>query len=186
MIELNFEGPFSVEDIADQGLFRQAGVYMWAVPLIEGPYRVLYVGETGRSFFERAKEHIIQTLGGNYRICDADELVYGRETIVWDGMWRSGTRDRVSELILNVEFITSAALAYLKIKKLYLAPIDCSREQRRRIEGGLVSALRSHPTAGNLIPNDIRYYRTNRNQALITVSIHCAENIEGLPELLQC
>ena len=58
-----------------------------------------YIGETGRDFGVRLKEHMIQTMGGNYRISDPDQIIQGNDVVLWNGLWRKGTRDRIEDYV---------------------------------------------------------------------------------------
>ncbi len=44
-------------------LADQRGIYLWTIQY-QKEYYVDYIGETGKSFYDRNKEHIIQLLGG--------------------------------------------------------------------------------------------------------------------------
>ena len=105
-ITLTFCGPFGLTDGHGSVLFRQPeakqhGLYLFTVPYERGEFLVSYLGETGTSFARRIKDQMIQTMGGNYRICDPAELRRGRETVIWNGLWRKGTRDKMSEMAAN-------------------------------------------------------------------------------------
>ena len=58
------------------------GLYMWAVKINSGNYRVSYLGETGISFYKRTKEHLIQILGGNYQIFDSEAMKRGEHKVL--------------------------------------------------------------------------------------------------------
>jgi len=73
LIHLHFHGPFSVcsetdDVLANCPLRSGTGIYLWAVKQLTGVYRTSYLGETSESFYGRTKEHVVQTLGGNYRV----------------------------------------------------------------------------------------------------------------------
>lgn len=97
-IILNFEGPYGLTKDNEKILFQEeiskkSGIYLWATPYNNGGLLINYIGETSISFWQRNKDHMIQTMGGNYRICDPDALLKGVEKILWNGLWRKGTRD---------------------------------------------------------------------------------------------
>jgi hypothetical protein len=90
---VQFEGPFSLATESRPLLFEAPiaegpGIYLWTIPYGSGGYLVSYVGETGASFGRRLKDHVIQTMGGNYRSCDAALLVEGQAKVLWNGLWR--------------------------------------------------------------------------------------------------
>jgi len=60
-----------VRSILSHPLASSPGIYLWVVAVDAG-YLVEYVGQTGVSFGKRMKDHIVQTLGGNYRICSTE------------------------------------------------------------------------------------------------------------------
>jgi len=181
LVELNFVGPFSVMEVDTLDLLNAPGIYLWAVQIPSGVYRVTYVGETGRTFFQRVKEHIIQKLGGNYRICDTEALKRGEEVVVWNGLWRSGTRRKVGELLADFETISAIAKANLLVEQLFVAEIECDNELRRHIEWGIVQSLRSSATASSLLPKDIRYRASRDDTPLPHIVINCPVTVEGLP-----
>ncbi len=81
-LSLNFHGPNAacslVADVLEDCEYRDcSGVYVWAVEQSSGEFRVSYLGETEKSFYSRTKEHVIQTLGGNYRVIDLDHMRQG-------------------------------------------------------------------------------------------------------------
>jgi hypothetical protein len=61
-ITISFAGPFSWAGTPDAPCVRdtdvvcKAGIYLWTVPLTDG-HLVYYVGETGRSFSIRLRQH---------------------------------------------------------------------------------------------------------------------------------
>src|SRR5947207_14873342 len=105
---LHFHGPSSVCSEADDVLAgctlrNESGIYLWAVKQRTGGYRVLYIGETGNTFYARMREHVIQTLGGNYRVIDADRMCEGVQQVLWNGLWRKGTREKLPEFLSRYE-----------------------------------------------------------------------------------
>ncbi|ACR78788.1 hypothetical protein Kole_0059 [Kosmotoga olearia TBF 19.5.1] len=103
IVILRLLGPYKLFGNDGNSLFntdisRKNGIYFWTVKYKNG-YLIDYIGETGKTFCQRMKEHLIETLGGNYRICDPDKLLQGKEKIVWNGLWRKGTRDKIGEFI---------------------------------------------------------------------------------------
>jgi len=102
-IKIEFYGPFGLAEHDDNILFQNdlshlEGIYLIAIQHNEG-YLVYYIGETGHSFYARLKDHVIQYFGGNYRVLEPSKFRKGEKEIVWNGMWRKGTRDRVPEFI---------------------------------------------------------------------------------------
>ena len=56
--------------------------------LSEKYFLIDYIGETSRTFYQRMKEHLIELIGGNYRICYSEMLLLSQEVIIWNGRWR--------------------------------------------------------------------------------------------------
>jgi len=88
-IHLQFSGPFVLCGNDGILLFKEEisqrdGIYLWSVNVDDG-FLVDYVGETGQSFSQRMKDHMIQCLGGNYRIWEPLLLSQGKKELVWNG-----------------------------------------------------------------------------------------------------
>jgi hypothetical protein len=99
-LEIIFHGPYPLCTEKNDVLFdcpyaSFEGIYLWAVRMSSGVYRVSYLGQTIRSFYIRNKEHLIQQLGGNYQVCDPEAMINGRHEVVWNGMWRKGTQSAI-------------------------------------------------------------------------------------------
>ena len=121
--ELKFHGPYTIcseenDVLHDCTYAADEGIYLWVIRMSSGSYRVLYIGETGASFYKRTKEHLIQTLGGNYLICDPEDIVRGRNNIIWKGLWRKGTRDKLPEFLSHYETMAPKIKKFILIQKL--------------------------------------------------------------------
>ncbi len=185
-IQLRFTGPYPVcSDSADvlDGCphSEESGIYLWAVQMPTGRYRITYFGETSASFYRRIKDHVIQTLGGNYRICDPTALRNGIQKIVWDGLWRKGTRDKLPEFLRRYAELTPFIKESLKIEVVFLAVLECDRRLKRRIEGALAGAHRARPEKASLLPEDIRYFRRRADEMPVAIQVSAEKEIEGLP-----
>ena len=187
--ELEFHGPYTICSEENDVLYDcpyaiDEGIYLWVVRMSSGSYRVLYIGETGTSFYRRTKEHLIQTLGGNYLICDPEDMIRGRKNVIWKGLWRKGTRDKLPEFLSHYESIAPKIKKFILIQKLFVAPIKIDRRFRQRIEGALASVIREDAEASSLLPNDIRYVRRREEEDSSLVTISSKHKIEGLPETI--
>jgi hypothetical protein len=147
-----------------------------------GVYRVSYLGQTVRSFYNRNKEHLIQKLGGNYQICDPEAMINGRHEVVWNGMWRKGTRDKLPEFLAQYERLAPIIKRSILVTKLFVAPLKVERRICQRIEGALAVAIKSDAEASSLLPKDIRYILKKENEEPILVTIESEQLIEGLPK----
>ena len=157
---------------------------MWALKMPDGNYRVTYIGETGTSFYQRTKEHVIQQLGGNYGISDPKALQEGRSEIVWNGLWRKGTRDKLPEFFRRCEELAPIAKAFLIAHWVFVAPLDCERRLRRRIEGAIALALRKGQIGAELLADDVRYYGRKPNAEPMEIAVTTDCNIDGFPLLI--
>ena len=185
--ELKFYGPYTIcseenDVLHDCPYASDEGIYLWAVRMNSGSYRILYIGETSTSFYKRTKDHLIQTLGGNYLICDPEAMVFGRSEILWKGLWRKGTRNKLPEFLSRYESLAPKIKKFIFIQKLFVASIKIDRRLRKRIEGALAFAIREDAEASSLLPNDIRYIRRRDDEDPVLVSISAERKIEGLPE----
>lgn len=185
MKSITFHGPFplgSTEvDILGNCPFReQKGVYLWCVPSTEHHFVVTYIGETGTSFYQRTKEHVINTLGGNYEICDPKSLRAGVSKIEWSGLWRKGTRDKMPEFIRRLPALVSTIREYLELHSVFVAPIEADTRTRKRIEGEMASIIRG--TLPCLISPDIRYIKRNDSEVPIPFVVKAEQPIWGLPK----
>ena len=186
-ITLCFEGPFGLCGDHPKLLFNEeishsAGVYLWVVRYKDG-YLVHYIGETGTSFNKRMKEHMIQTLGGNYRVCNPEALREGKEKIMWDGLWRRGTRDKMPEFVDRYVELSPVIRDYLEVIEVLVAPLQVESRVRRRIEGALARSIQDQPSpASNLLPDDIRYTTRKKDEVPIPVHVMSHTKVLDLPD----
>lgn len=189
-VNLKFFGPYKLfgndNQYIDINISQEKGIYLWTLKYGNG-YLVDYIGETGKAFQQRMKEHLIETLGGYYRICDPDMLLQGKERIIWNGLWREGTRDKIVEFIKNYENLAPIIKRYIEIHDIFLAPLTIDRRKRVLIEGNIAKIIkRQKPPISNLLPTDIRYiYNRKESEEGFAVVIECNENILGLPIVLE-
>lgn len=188
-IRLHFQGPFpacsEAEDVLDGCDCRDSpGLYLWAVEQPTRSFRVSYIGETARSLYSRNKEHVIQTLGGNYRIIDADLMWQGVERVLWDGLWRLEARGRLPEFLRNYERLAPLIKRHLFGHSIFVSPFTGEDRLRRRIEGALARHLRSDQSASSLFPSDIRYFVRRATEPASSVAFSSDRLVEGLPERL--
>jgi hypothetical protein len=187
MLHLHFHGPFllcsDMDDVlASCPLRNGAGIYFWAVKQHTGCYRIAYLGETGESFYVRMKEHVVQTLGGNYRVIDPDEMCKGIQQVVWNGLWRKNTRDKLPVFLSNYERSAPVIKRYLVSQVIFVAPVECKPRLRKRMEGALAQHLRSLPEASSLLPSDIRFIVRTVEESPVAISVSADAEIEGLPQ----
>ena len=187
LLNLKVHGPFNIlsetEDILKKCPFsKDQGIYLWAAKLHSGTYKATYIGETNRSFYHRTKEHLIQTLGGNYQVCDPEKLLNDEKEILWNGLWRTGTRTLMPQFIKQYPKLAPKIVTYLKTQVLFVIPFSLEKTCRRRIESALAQAIIDHPEAYRLLARDIRYLKPKIYESTITVKLSNHSKIEGLPE----
>jgi hypothetical protein len=189
-LALEFYGPFKLcgtegKLLFDQEMARLEGVYLWTVRFRDG-FLINYVGETGTSFYRRMKDHMIQSLGGNYRICDAEQLLKGRKEILWNGMWRKGTRD-LMPVFVDEKYVELAPRIrnFLRVLDIFIAPIETDRRTRRRIEGAIAFSLREQADpVGSIVTEDVRYTGRKQGETPIQVTIASSAELFGLDRKL--
>lgn len=189
-MELNFQGPYVFHSdnnnlIFNEPISHQAGIYLWAINYKNG-YLIEYIGETGVLFYKRMKEHFIQTVGGNYRICDPQSLKEGKVKIIWNGMWRKGTRDKMPSFLNSYTQLCPVIQNYLKTVEIFLAPFEADRKLRRRIEGAIAKFIKEQPSPiGDLLPSDIRYTLRKKSEKPIAVQLKSSKKIFGFPAIVE-
>ena len=185
---LDLLGPYSLDGINIQSIFTaeisdKQGIYIWTTPYSHGGYLVTYIGETGVTIGNRIKDHLIQTFGGNYRVCNPDQLIHGNVEIIWDGMWRKGTRDKMPEFIDRAENILPMIIKSVSIEKIFAAELMTTQRIRRRIEGSIAQCIRSaQQPYSSLLPSDIRYSTRKDHENELIVNINHTRIIHGLPK----
>ena len=184
-IYLQFSGPFILCGNDGILLFKEeisqrAGIYLWSVN-IDAEFLVDYVGETGQSFSQRMKDHMIQCLGGNYRICEPLLFSQGKRELIWNGLWQKEVRDCIPDFVDNYIELAPKIKEYLELLRVFVAPIETTPRIRRRIEGAMAFSLREQPSpVGTFIGDAIRYSRRSVDEEPIEVSISCSHRILGL------
>jgi hypothetical protein len=164
---------------------NETGIYLWTVKQMTGTYRIHYIGETGKSFYGRTKEHVIQTLGGNYRVIDPDQMCKGIQQVVWNGLWRRETRDKLPQFLSSYGTFAPLIKRYLFGQVIFVAPLHCECRLRRRIEGALAQHLRSSPDACSLLPEDNCYVIRRAEESAVVASVSADAEIEGLPQEIE-
>lgn len=188
ILTVHFDGPHpayseTADVLADCKHRKAGGVYFWAIKVGDS-YRLTHIGQTGTSFYHRMKEYIINLLGGNYRICDPDLLARGEVKLLWNGLWREGTRERLPEFLRDSTRLFETAKRNLKLEKIFIAPLDVEDRLRRRIEGAIAKTIRKDKTASSLLPPDIRVLGRLTTESPLPVRLRVGAKILGLPEQL--
>lgn len=188
---LTFKGPFALGGdhapiVFADAIANESGLYVWTVPYAGGGLIVTYVGETQSSFGQRMKEHTIQTLGGNYRVSDPDQLCQGVDEIVWNGLWRRGTRDKLPEYLDRFTDLAPVIKRQLLAVRVLVAPFQGERRVRRRIEAALAAHIWNQPPpASSLLPRDIRYHAQRGDEEPIPVRVLRDVEVLGFPVMFE-
>ena len=187
--QIDFSGPYGICSQHQRLLFAEsisgtAGIYLWTVRTPSG-FIAEYVGQTGESFAKRTKDHMVQTFGGNYRICDALLMREGKAKVIWPGLWRKGTRDNMLEFGQRYLELAPLIWDYLRTIEVFLAPVDADRRFRERVEGAIARHIWDQPPpACNLLPRDVRYKQRRGEEAPVSLRLRCSEEILGIPSVL--
>lgn len=183
---LEFQGPFHLVGGAELNVFNSeqvklSGIYLFAVETAHAGMVVRYVGETGVSFEKRLKEHIIQLMGGNYRIADVESLRQMDERVLWDGLWRRGRTGMIQEFVDNYVELAPYIKTYVEAYRIFLSPLsirDFNQRQRRLIESALAHHLRKQK---NLMAPDIRYHLRKKGEESFSFEVTASGSVTGLP-----
>jgi len=185
--KLVFNGPYTIystNSIFEDTIANEEGIYLWTLQA-NGKYVIEYIGETGSSFRQRTKEHIIQVLGGNYRILDASCYQKEEVRVLWNGMWRKGTRDKLGDFISSYTELAPKIVKYIDSINIFVAPIKIDGYMRKVIEGALASYIKDQPEdVTRFYPMDNRTYRPKSNAHKVKIHITSSEAIVGLPSEL--
>ena len=186
---IGFEGPFrwfgSGDVLFDQDVASSPGLYLFTVPHDSG-YLTYYVGETGRSFGERLKEHSRDYLSGMYRIFDPAQFATGKKVLIWDAMWRRGEERRLGEFVSRLPELSVAAGQLLDCMRLFVGPLDAPQRMRRRIEAALAKHLYEQPgIVGVFQDEDIAYKGRLPDEDPLTVHFCASAEILGLAESIE-
>lgn len=182
-------GPFKIggeNDVFQSPYADLCGIYIWAI-YVKGKFIINYIGETGLSFKKRTKEHLIQIMGGNYRVPDPKDLYVAKETILWDGLWRKGQRDKIVEFIDIYELLAPKIKEYIEMLNIFLIPMDVEARVRKLIEGNIAKHVRNQPIClSGLLPDDIRYIAEKKiDEQSFSIKFLSSREILGLPEKIQ-
>ncbi len=180
---LHFEGPFTFTD-GDRCIFRSPlanspGIYLWTVrQRLDDTYLIHYVGETNR-FGVRHQDHLIQMLGFNYGIFDAEKARDGVCEILWKGLWRDHTAEALARTAFEYQRLHEAVVRYLGVVHVFFVKTEIKRSIRRHVEGCIGLNLRNnHSECKQLYPDDNHVAIMKKKHGLLHIT--AAEPIRGL------
>ena len=187
-ISIRLQGPLFFTGKAGPSVFqdelgKEQGVYLWTIPYKDGGHIVTYVGETGVSFAKRMREHMIQIMGGNYRFSDPEAMRNGDESVIWNGTWRKGTRDKMEEFLSRLPEFAPKIQHYLRSVSIFVGPIKVDVKTRRRIEGAIALCIRKSPEPySSLYPWDNRYPLLKKGVPTFQLRVKTPLLLHGLKE----
>ena len=187
---VQFYGPYSwaddkgVDCIATADLGQKAGLYLWAITLAEGEL-IYYVGETGRSFRTRMLEHFKEHMSGGYHLYEPDAFACGKKVMLWPGRYDPERKTTVLEFLDVFGELAGAMVSLARVYRFYLAPLECERRLRERIEAGLASHLyQQDGIIGQAQDKGIRYRGRRVDESPIEVLFQTDAILLGLPDSL--
>jgi hypothetical protein len=188
---INFAGPFSWFGALDSSCVynvdeaQKAGIYLWTVPLPDG-HLVYYVGETGRSFEIRLRQHYEELVSARYHVYSASEFAGGEKVMLWPGRWDVTDRKSDAECQTNAERLADPIRSMMLVLRFFLAPLSCDKRTRQRIEAAIAKPLYRVPgLVGTFQDQGVKYWPRLPNEepleCVVTVPVRCL----GLPERLR-
>jgi hypothetical protein len=187
-ITISFTGPFSwagasdAPCIHDTDAVRKAGIYLWTVPLPEG-HLVYYVGETGRNFSVRLRQHYGELAAARYHVYSAVDFARGEKLCLWPGRYDSIDRKTDEDCVAKLPSISEQIREMTGVLRFFLAPMSCDKRLRRRIEAAIAQSLYDSPgNAGTFQDRGIRYEPRMRAEQPIACVATSAVPLLGLPE----
>jgi len=181
---LHFFGPYSFlkgkKSLFHSEYSQNEGLYLWIIKDTDNNINYIhYIGETTK-FAKRQKEHLVQILGLNYYVIDADLAKQGVHKILWNGMWRDKSKDAVTNAIKSYNTVSVYVVKYIECIDVYFAPTKFPRDIRRHIEGCIGWNLRNkYPVLTRFYPDDNRV-GTRAEWLNKKISISSDEPIAGL------
>jgi hypothetical protein len=151
---------------------KHSGLYVWTVDTPGGDL-VYYVGETGVPFARRMHQHLEQQLAGMYHIHDPDAFARGVRKPLWHGMYgKSREPGGLAEFLRRLPDLAPALQRFVALMRFHLAPVECERRLRCRIEAALARHFYSVPgPVGEFQETNVRYAPRRADEAPVEVSV---------------
>jgi hypothetical protein len=188
---IRFQGPFSwgldkdIPSIFDAEVGRESGVYLWTVSLPDGEL-IYYVGETGRSFAQRMLEHFKEHSSGGYHLCSPEPFARGEKIPLWPGRFDPDSKTSVADFLNHLKVLWPAIIELAKMYRFFLAPFNCDRRLRQRIEAAIANCLYEQAgIIGSFQERGVRYIPRRKDESPITVSFESPTKFLGLPDLME-
>lgn len=189
-IAVEFVGPFSwaggnkTPSIHKAEVGKKAGVYLWTVPF-ENEELVYYVGQTGRGFAQRMLEHFREHMSGGYHLYEPHEFCRGRKVLLWPGRYGADKELSLAVFLQKFQGLAPAIADLAALYRFYVAPLECEKRLRERIEAGLALHLYEQPgMVGEFQDRGIVYRPRWDSEEPVQALIRCEAHLVGVPESL--
>ena len=189
-VELSFVGPFGwlkqgpLPSILTHDDGKEPGIYLWTAGTPEGEL-VWYVGETARSFKVRMREHLIEQLGGRYRILEPNLFNSGQKMCLWHGGFGDNTSNWPDLFLDKFPDLAGPLTEFVSSIRFMVAPLESETRLRRRVEAAIADHLYAQPDPIGSFQELINYERTVAGEEPLQVSFVSQVPIRGLPTSLQ-
>jgi hypothetical protein len=188
---LRFSGPFrwfagdGVESIFDVSVGKNSGVCLWTVDTTDGEL-VYYVGETGRSFAVRHKEHLIEQLSGGYHIYEPGPFVRGEKVLLWRGMYGPGCERSLEGFVRKLPELAVSLSKFVNMMCFHVAPFDGALRLRKRVEAAIALHLRGQASpVGSFQDDGVSYAPRTVDETAIDIELAFDRAIRGLPSRVE-
>ena len=189
-IAVEFVGPFSwpgdgeIPSILEADVGDRSGVYLWTVPCGQQEL-IYYVGETGRGFSVRMAEHFEKHTSGAYHLYEPREFSCGRKVALWHGMYGPDKEPSLLAFIRRLRELAPVIADLAEMYRFYVAPLECEKRMRERIEAALARYLYERPgLAGEFQDKGILYRGRKSSEEPAQVLIRCNAHLIDLPKSL--
>lgn len=186
-IKICFSGPYSWHGSSDapcifeSSIRKRSSIYLWTVPQPEGSL-IYYVGETGRSFEVRFFEHFQEHFSGCYHVYEPTSFSKGNKDCLWAGKYDKSFKFSIVSFIERITELTPVIIELAKLYTFFLAPIDCEKRLRQRVEAAIAEHLYNQPgLIGQFQDKGIRYKPKKPEEEGIWFFIEAEPKVMGLP-----
>jgi hypothetical protein len=187
-IIVSFAGPFSwcgspdAPFVHDADEARKAGIYLWTVPLPDG-HLIYYVGETGRSFNIRLRQHYEELVSARYHVYSAVEFARGEKVMLWPGRWDVVDRKSDHECQQNCSRLSKQIRDMIFVLRFFVAPLSCDKRTRQRVEAAIAQPLYTiSGMIGGFQDHGVRYDPRLPDEQPIACVVSSPVSLLGIPE----
>lgn len=188
---VDFKGPFSwlgevdAPSVFDDPIGKSSGIYLWTIETNSG-FLVYYVGQTGRTFTQRMKEHLRDHLAGFYHLNDPDEFSKGNRVSIWPGLFDVYTKISLKTLVEKHPEISNVIHRLARQYRFFFSSIKTETRVLERIESSIANNLyKQSGNVGSFQEQGIRYRKRWEKESPISVSLNSHKKIVGMPTELE-